>query len=104
MVKEANDDVAAVGISIRDLAGGLFRLAIAGVSFLAAYAWTQITSDLKDLSLSIEGIQRSIAAQNTKIAVIESTTARTEKLVEKDEERIRAAAERLSRVESACCK
>lgn len=104
MVKEANDDVAAVGISIRDLAGGLFRLAIAGFSFLAAYAWTQITGDLKELGHGLEALQRGISEQNIRIAVIESTTSRTEKLVEKDEERIRTCSDRLSRVESACCK
>lgn len=81
----------------------------------AAFTWNRITGDIEKVQTGVNQLQLqlnekvgavkdSIANQNVRIAVIESTTKRTENLVEQEQKDLRSQNDRLSKVEGRCCK
>ena len=97
---EASCNVDRVAISYRDLAGGAFRLFLTGISFLAWSYWSQLTGQLEKVGKGVESLNKTVAEQNTRIAIIEVTTTRTAALVEQDNAAIRLNSDRLTKLES----
>jgi septal ring factor EnvC (AmiA/AmiB activator) len=102
-------------LSLRDIAGWVFRIFITVCGAFAAFTWNRITSDIEKVQTGVNQLQHqlnenvgavkdSIASQNVRIAVIENTTKRTEHLVEQEQKDLRAQNDRLSKVEGRCCK
>lgn len=73
------------------------------IGVLTTFAVYRVTSDIDEIKSDNKSTAAAIAAQNTRIAVIEATTQRTEALVKEDAADLKSQRERLSKVEHRCC-
>mgnify|MGYP000917475449 CR=1 FL=1 len=91
-------------VNFRDLAGALFRGAVLLIGFFAANAWNQLKDDIAEVKSKLTAVRERVDTQSQDIAVIQSTTKRTEALVAEDGKDIKDHERRLSKVENRCCK